>query len=501
VIGRNFDQPGLAVEVCGALAAAALRADGVTLDVTAPACASTGPAEVRVCTDFGCDADPAGFTYLEPPPPPVIEGFADNTGPPGTEFLVLGRNFDAPGLRVRVCGAAAAATLVDPGTLRVTAPGCGPGAAAVEVCTDHGCDADPAGFTYPELPGAPVIESISGNSGRPGQVFTVSGQNFEVPGLRVVLCDVEAAIVLSPGGAAIDVTAPPCDAVGPVVVAVCTDVGCDSDPAGFTYEPPPPPPPPVIDGFEGNEGLPGTEFLVLGRNFDAPGLRARVCGADAAVELVDAGTLRVTAPECDPGPAEVEVCTSRGCDSDPAGFTYLEPPIPVIEGFADNAGRAGAVFAVSGRNFDRPGLRVEVCGAAAAAALRADGVTIDVTAPPCAADGPAEVRVCTDFGCDSDPAGFTYEPARFTRGNVNGDGRFDLSDGIFTLLYLFGGGKAVTCLDAADVNDNGRTDITDPVYVFNYLFLNGPILRQPYPGCGVDPTADPLDCEESTPGC
>ncbi len=174
---------------------------------------------------------------------------------------------------------------------------------------------------------------------------------------------------------------------------------------------------------------------------------------------------------------------------------------PQILSFVDNRGRPGDVFRIAGTGFAEAGLRVEVCGVPAVATLLADGETLEVTAPDCAV-GPASVTVCTDFGCDTESQGFTYEPEiRFTRGHVNPDDRLDLSDGIFTLFFLFRGGIVLPCPDAADVNDNGEVDLTDGIYIFNYLFLAGPVIASPFPACGVDETPDVLTCDASTLGC
>ena len=63
---------------------------------------------------------------------------------------------------------------------------------------------------------------------------------------------------------------------------------------------------------------------------------------------------------------------------------------------------------------------------------------------------------------------------RFLRGNANADDNTDLSDAVFILSYLFIGGAAPSCEDAADSDDNGALEITDAVYLLNFLFLGGP---------------------------
>ena len=85
--------------------------------------------------------------------------------------------------------------------------------------------------------------------------------------------------------------------------------------------------------------------------------------------------------------------------------------------------------------------------------------------------------------------------ASFIRGDVNFDGKVDLSDSIFLNNYLFKGGSPPLCNDAADANDDGKIDISDGVYLNNYLFLGtGSPPPMPYPDLGVDPTVDGLTC-------
>jgi hypothetical protein len=82
----------------------------------------------------------------------------------------------------------------------------------------------------------------------------------------------------------------------------------------------------------------------------------------------------------------------------------------------------------------------------------------------------------------------------FLRGDVNGDGSFDVSDGVALLSWMLcAGGSLPLCLDAADVNDDGCVDIRD-VVLFPGLcpFVCEP--PPPFPECGSDPSADFLGC-------
>jgi len=100
-----------------------------------------------------------------------------------------------------------------------------------------------------------------------------------------------------------------------------------------------------------------------------------------------------------------------------------------------------------------------------------------------------------------DAAGiFVDDPVgQFVRADVNGDSSIDISDAVGMLTYLFGG-TASTCVDALDANDDGSADISDPVSLLGFLFSGGALPPLPFPGCGEDPTVDPLDCVDS-PAC
>jgi hypothetical protein len=180
-----------------------------------------------------------------------------------------------------------------------------------------------------------------------------------------------------------------------------------------------------------------------------------------------------------------------------AGTITIEDRTPAIASIAENTGLAGQVFTVVGDFLGEPGLAVEVCAAAASFVLEADGRTIRVTAPDCEVEGPAEVKVCTVRGCDSDPQGFTYSPKEidFVRGDSNDDSNVDISDGVTILIYLFLGGVTTECLDAFDSNDKAGVDLTDAIYIFNFLFTGGDEIPPPYPLPGKDPTSDdPFKC-------
>jgi len=103
-----------------------------------------------------------------------------------------------------------------------------------------------------------------------------------------------------------------------------------------------------------------------------------------------------------------------------------------------------------------------------------------------------------------DSGAFEYCPPpplkRFRRGEVNGDGKLDLSDAVVTLEFLFLGAAEPDCLDATDGNDSGSVDLSDAVYALGYLFLGTAPPPEPFPECGSDPTPDELGCGDF-PSC
>jgi PKD repeat protein len=80
----------------------------------------------------------------------------------------------------------------------------------------------------------------------------------------------------------------------------------------------------------------------------------------------------------------------------------------------------------------------------------------------------------------------------FVRGDANYNQSVNIADAIFLLDYLFIGGVASVCPDAADSNDDGSLNIGDAINLLNFLFANGETIPYPYPGYGIDPTPDGL---------
>ncbi len=91
---------------------------------------------------------------------------------------------------------------------------------------------------------------------------------------------------------------------------------------------------------------------------------------------------------------------------------------------------------------------------------------------------------------------------RFLRGDADSDGQISITDVIVILGFGFLGGPPPPCLDAADFDDDGVIiPMLDGITYFLFLFGPGP--PPPPPGfvCGLDPTADALDCAMGSNSC
>ena len=89
----------------------------------------------------------------------------------------------------------------------------------------------------------------------------------------------------------------------------------------------------------------------------------------------------------------------------------------------------------------------------------------------------------------------------FVRGDPDGNGAVQLTDGIYILNFLFLGGEAPGCYDSADADDNGAVQMTDGIYILNFLFLGGATMPAPYPECGTDERDGTPGCEFSAGNC
>ena len=59
-------------------------------------------------------------------------------------------------------------------------------------------------------------------------------------------------------------------------------------------------------------------------------------------------------------------------------------------------------------------------------------------------------------------------------GDADGSNNVDISDAVYLISYIFGGGPAPNPLSAGDASCDGAVDISDAVYLIAYIFADGP---------------------------
>jgi len=84
----------------------------------------------------------------------------------------------------------------------------------------------------------------------------------------------------------------------------------------------------------------------------------------------------------------------------------------------------------------------------------------------------------------------------FVRGEVNLDGRVDVSDAVRVFNHLFLDGGEPSCLATADLDSNRSIEITDGLYLLRFPFNSGPPPAFSYPASGRSAAVRPEDCVE-----
>ncbi len=63
---------------------------------------------------------------------------------------------------------------------------------------------------------------------------------------------------------------------------------------------------------------------------------------------------------------------------------------------------------------------------------------------------------------------------QYVCGDADGNGIITISDAVYLISYIFGGGPAPVPVLAGDADCNGIITISDAVYLINYIFGGGP---------------------------
>jgi len=77
-------------------------------------------------------------------------------------------------------------------------------------------------------------------------------------------------------------------------------------------------------------------------------------------------------------------------------------------------------------------------------------------------------------------AGFPLMPLlpSFIYGDADGSGNIDITDVVFLVSYIFGGGPAPEPMTRGDANCDGIVDVSDAVALIQYIFQGGSAPRR-----------------------
>jgi hypothetical protein len=83
-------------------------------------------------------------------------------------------------------------------------------------------------------------------------------------------------------------------------------------------------------------------------------------------------------------------------------------------------------------------------------------------------------RFISTDGALADTMSFKVKPINAICGDANGDRTVNVSDVVYLINYIFGGGAVPAVLRAGDPNCDGTINISDAVYLITYVFASGP---------------------------
>lgn len=288
-------------------------------------------------------------------PPPAITAVSPSSGPSsgGTAITIAGSGFQA-GATVTVGGANAASVVVSPSGTSITAttPAGAAGTTSVVVFNPDARAATlPNAFTYV---GAPVVSSVTPNSGSPagGNTVTITGTGFAA--VPTVMFGNAAATNVAFSGSTSLIATVPANASGPVTVTVTNpDQQSGALANGYTYVTPAP----VVTGVSPNSGgtAGGTTVFISGTGF-AAGAAVSFGGTPAAGVVVSSATsITAVTPAKAAGAVAVTVTNADfQTGSLPNGFTYIAPPPPpTIGNVTPNTGSTagGTTVTITGAGF------------------------------------------------------------------------------------------------------------------------------------------------------
>src|SRR5688572_11491107 len=238
ISGAGF-LPGATVSIGGTAAANVVVVNSSSITAHTPSHAAGTVNVVVTNSDSQSGTLTNGYTFLVPPPPPVVNSITPNSGSTagGTSVSISGSGF-LPGATVLIGGTTAAnVVVVNSSSITAVTPAHAAGAVNVVVTnTDGQSGTKTNGYTFVTPPAAPVVNGITPNSGTTvgGTSINISGSGF-LPGATVWLGGTQASSVAIVNGGSITALTPAHVAGRVDVVVTNTDGQSGTLSQGFTY--------------------------------------------------------------------------------------------------------------------------------------------------------------------------------------------------------------------------------------------------------------------------
>lgn len=312
------------------------------ITVVIPAGAQSGRFSVQ--GPAGTAESSQSFNIVQPPPPPVITGFAPAAGVVGTDVAIEGSGFSLRIYenRVSLNGLVLPVRTASTTRLTVTIPeGAQDGAFLVDVANaGQAVAASPFDVLDPLR-----IDRLEPSFGPVGTQVRIFGSGFEptIDGNTVRLGDLRCA-VRSATSAELLVEVPSRAATGSFVVGVRNRGEIVSPVFRVIY-------PPVIRSLSPRAGFPGTEVTLSGEHLgETPNdVQASLGGVAAQVVFVSPTAVRVRIPE-NAGSGVIQLTVrDAGMVSAPQPFEVWTPP--VVTSISPTRAAPGSLVTVTGRGF------------------------------------------------------------------------------------------------------------------------------------------------------
>ncbi len=305
----------------GGLAASFTSADAQNLQLTTPAAAAAGPADVVVVAGQGSKTLKGGFVYFDPAATSLgIVGVVPAYGPArgGNRVTLVGSGLATASATFG--GIAATVVSADANSLVVTVPA-GAANTRVDLAVSAAAGQATLGSGYRYNVSLAGVTPTSGPAVG-GQSVAVAGAGF-VDGLELLFGAMPATSLARTDATHLTAATPPGSGAVDVVVRDPADHdNRDVLSGGYTF----------VEALSLGRIAPasgaiagGTLVTVMGTGF-APGVIAEVGGSPLRdLKVLDAHTLTGRTPPGKSGPADVAVRDASGRDVAPGAFTYFDP--------------------------------------------------------------------------------------------------------------------------------------------------------------------------------